>query len=365
MHRDVLRLSERFFRDYPKQEWGYEDVIVNNRSYAVNESVVMDKPFCKLMRFHRDGLSKKAPKVLFVSALSGHHATLSKDTFKEFLPDHDVYVTDWTDARLVPLSDGPFALQDYISYVIEFLNKLGSEVHVIALCQSGPAAVVAAAVMSEEDNTCRPASMTVMASPMNMRVNPGFLSKLATRLDVRVWKLANLHKVPRRYTGAGRLVYPGALQLISFMSMNIFTHFKAHMGYAAAMYYQDSQAADDHLEFYNEYFSMLDMPAEFCLETLDCIFTRNDVAENKMMYQGKLVNTSAIVDIPLLAMEGANDDMIREGQCTAVVDMCLELPESKKEKWIQPGVGHYGIFNGSIYRSEVAPKIKAFVAAST
>jgi len=353
MQSAVLKLSGRLFRDYPKQT-------VKGRNYAINEDVILDKPFCNLMRFHRDGLKKDAPKVLFVAALSGHHATLSKDTFREFLPDHDVYVTDWKDARSVPVEDGRFNLEDYISYVIEFLQTLGSGVNIIALCQSGPAALVASAVMSKSKDKCRPQSLVMMASPMDVRINPGFISKAADLFDMRLWKLANIHKVPKRHAGAGRLVYPGALQLSGFMSMNIRSHVAAHKEFASNIYHENNEEIEKHKDFYDEYYAMLDMPAEFCLETMERIFVNHDVAENRMTYKGEKVDFADIDDIPIYAIEGANDDMVLVGQCTAVTDFCTGLADKLKHKHVQEGVGHYGIFNGSIYKT----MIKKFITES-
>jgi len=355
-----LQLSQRFMRSYPKQAWDYEDVTVGDQSFAVNESTVVNKPFCELKRFKREGLDDDAPKVLFIAALSGHHATLSKATLQEFLADHDVYVTDWLDAKMVPVSKGLFGFEEYTGYVLEFLRTLGPGVNVIALCQSGPAALLATALMSEAKDPCRPRALALLASPIDMRVNPGFLTKYSERLNIRLWKLANLHKVPARYPGAGRLVYPGILQLSAFMSMNIGSHVKAHKTLAQDIFNGREKEIDKHKEFYDEYFAMLDMSAEFCLETIERIFRNHDLARNRMTYQGQPVDLGSIKDVRLLAIEGANDDMIREGQCNAAVNICSGLPKKLKQEHIQEGVGHYGIFNGSIYKEKVAPRIKKF-----
>jgi len=355
-----LQLSARFLRGYPKQDWNYQDIIVEGQSYAVNESTVDDRAFCKLKRFKREGLGEDAPKVLFIAALSGHHATLSKKTLEEFLPDHDVYITDWKDAKYVPASNGSFGFDDYTSYVLEFLRKLGPGVDVVALCQSGPAALVATALMSEMDDPCLPKSLVLLASPIDMRVNPGILTAYSKRINKRLWKLANLHKVPQGYPGAGRLVYPGILQLSAFVTMNIGSHFKAHKTFAKDVYKGKKQQISKHKEFYDEYFATLDMPAEFCFETIERIFIDHDLALNKMTYRGRSVDLTSIKNVKLMAIEGANDDMVREGQCTAAISLCSGIPKKSKSEYIQEGVGHYGIFNGSIYREKVAPRIKSF-----
>jgi len=357
-----LQLSARFLRSYPKQEWDYPDVMIGDQAYPVNESSVLKKPFCTLKRFKREGLDDKAPKVLFVAALSGHHATLSKATLQEFLPDHDVYMTDWQDAKMVPLSKGSFGFEDYTAYVLEFLKELGPDVNVIALCQSGPAVLLATALLSEAKDPRRPKSLALLASPIDMRVNPGFMTKYSERINMRLWKLAYLHKVPSKYPGAGRLVYPGILQLSAFMSMNMGSHLKAHKMFARDIFNGRKNEADKHKEFYDEYFAMLDMSAEFCVDTIERIFINHDLALNRMTYQGEAVDLASIKDVKLLAIEGANDDMIREGQCNAAVKLCTGLPRKLKQEYIQEGVGHYGIFNGSIYKDKVAPKIKKFFA---
>jgi poly(3-hydroxybutyrate) depolymerase len=358
----VLEVSASFLKPYPKQRWNYADVSVNNRSYPVSEELIVKKPFANLIRFRRNGLGKTAHKVLFISALSGHHATLSKDTFKEFLPDHDVYVADWTDARLVPFSEGSFSLEDYISYIIEFLQEIGAGTHLIALCQAGPPALVAAAVMSSAKDECRPKSLSMMASPMNIKVNPGLISKISDKVNIKMWSLYGLHKVPGRYLGAGRQVYPGALQLFGFMSANIRTHIDAHKQFLSDLYHGNTEAAEKHRVFYIEYFAMLDMPAEFVLETLERIFFNHEVAENRMTFRGDAVDFADITDIPLFALEGAKDDFVRLGQCVAILDTCSGLTSEMKKSYVQDNVGHYGIFNGSTYRNEIAPKVKDFIA---
>lgn len=361
----MLQTSVRLLDHYPKQDWVFEDIEVDGKSYAIDTEVELEMPFANLMKFTHDGLAEDAPKILFVSALSGHHATLSANTFHEFFPEHQVYACDWLDGKHVPLSEGRFGLEEYIEYVIAFLKHLGEDVHVIGLCQAGPAALVAAAVLSEQQDAAKPASLTLMASPMDIRINPGKINDVLNLINADTWGKIAVQTVPNGYPGAGRKVYPGMMQLANFMGANIKNHINAHVDFAKSVYHGDMEAAEKHRVFYDEYFAILDMPEEFCIETLEQVFINHNVANNEFVFQGKPVDFKNIVDIPLLAMEGQNDDMVRLGQCNAVVDICSELPDALKEKYVQEGVGHYGIFNGSTFRKTVAPKVKSFIQSST
>lgn len=360
----VLETGVQFLQSYPKQAWAYDDIKLNKKTYPINEDVIDEKPFCKLIRFRREGLPKNAPKVLFVAALSGHHATLTKETLIEFLPDHEVFVTDWSDARYVPKEEGRFGLQEYCTYLIEFLELLSNDVHLIGLCQAGVPTLICSAIMSAGNNPSKPKSLSLLASPMDISVNPGMMNKVKDYMNVSMWKLYGIHKVPSRFPGAGRRVYPGILQLSNFMSMNIKTHVQKHKQYAKDIFHENIEAVEKHRNFYNEYFATLDMTEEFCVETLQAIFINNDLAEGNFLYQGQQVDCSKISDIPMLAIEGENDDMVRLGQCTAAIDKCTKLPNKMKQKYVQKGVGHYGVFNGSIFKAEIAPKIKKFIRDS-
>jgi poly(3-hydroxybutyrate) depolymerase len=276
-----------------------------------------------------------------------------------------VYVTDWLDGKNVPLEAGPFDLQEYIKSVIRFLTVIGPGVNVIGLCQAGPPVLVATASMEHENNPCRPRSVTLMASPMNMQMNPGLISKLSKFLKPEYWAMFGVYKVPSNYKGAGRLVFPGIVQLGNFMSMNLKSHLNAHIQLSKDVYLDNTEAVAAHKKFYNEYFATLDMPAEFCLETLERIFINNELAEGCFTFDSKLVDLGVIIDTPILAMEGANDDMVRPQQCNSAIDMLPNLAAEKKHAYVQQGVGHYGIFNGSIYREQVAPKVKTFIAEAS
>lgn len=362
MQSAFLDTGIRLLQHYPKQGWNYRDVKIKSRSYPVEETIVLEKPFCKLMKFTRKGLPKTAPKVLFIAALSGHHATLSRETFEEFLPEHEVYVTDWTDARMVPIEEGRFGFEEYVSYVIEFLETIGPGTHIIGLCQAGIPGLVAAAVMSAENSPNRPASMSFLGSPMDIRVNPGLVSKISSLLNPAVLCMAAIHRVPVRYPGKGRLVYPGILQLGNFVTMSFKSHIESHVRYFKCIYQGDFENADRIRDFYDEYFSILDSTAEFYIETLERVFLDQQLPKGLMSHQGKLVDCGTIKDIPLFTVEGAKDNMVMLGQCSVAADFCPNLPESLKDSYVQHGVGHYGVFSGRLYREGVAPRVKDFIA---
>ena len=356
-----LETSIRILRHYPKRGWGYPDVKIGKRSYPVIETVVEEKPFCKLMKFARSGLPKDAPKVLFVAAVSGHHATLSRETFGEFLPDHEVYVTDWTDAKMVPLKEGRFGFEEYIGYVIDFMKKIGPDTHMVCLCQAGPPGMAAAAILSEENSDCKPRSISLLASPMDIRVNPNLLSKVSALANSHMLSAVAIYRVPMRFPGRGRLVYPGMVQLGNFMSLSLRSHIESHFQFARDVYHGNFEDAEKFRDFYDEYFSVLDSTAEFYIETLEKVFIDQTLPTGLLTYKGQKVDCAAITDIPLFTVEGAKDNMVSIGQCQAAADFCVNLPDKFKEVLVQDGVGHYGIFSGSRFRAHIAPAIKDFI----
>ncbi|MDN5938186.1 MAG: polyhydroxyalkanoate depolymerase [Salinisphaera sp.] len=358
----LFESTARLIKSYPKRDWAFPDVIIDGEDYPVRKTTTLRKPFANLLRFKRVDLPDDAPKVLFLAALSGHHATLSKETYEQFLPDHEVFVSDWLDARQVPLAEGPFGFDEYVSYVIEFLETLGPQTHVFAICQAAVPALVAAAVMSRDGNPCRPHSLAMMAGPVDIRVNPNGLLQRAQRLDLNQIKKAAIYKVPSRFPGAGRRVYPGAVQLMGFMSMNVRLHLSKHLQFFKDVVLGREEQADRHRAFYDEYFSLLDTAAEFYLETLERVFIDQQLPKGTMRYQGDLVRCSDITDIPMLTLEGAEDDMVSVGQTAAALDLAANLPAKLKTAYVQKHVGHYGIFQGRYYRNETAPRVKRFIA---
>jgi poly(3-hydroxybutyrate) depolymerase len=299
---------------------------------------------------------------LFVAAMSGHHATLSRETFGEFLPEHEVYVTDWTDAKMVPLKEGRFGFEEYIAYVVDFLKAIGPGTHLVGLCQAGVPGLAAAAILSEENSDCRPASMTFMASPMDITVNPGLLAKLSGMISRNLVSSVAIFRVPVRYPGRGRLVYPGMVQLGNFMSLGIRAHIESHFQFAKDMYQGNFESAEKFRDFYDEYFSVLDSTAEFYIETLEKVFIDQTLPKGLLTFAGKKVDCASIKDVPIFTVEGMKDNMVNQGQCQAAATFCTNLPEDMKEYYGQEGVGHYGVFSGSKFRAGIAPKVKDFIA---
>lgn len=358
----LFESAARLIKSYPKQAWAYPDVVAHGKSRPVRKTTMLRKPFCRLLRFKRVGLPADAPKVLFVAAISGHHATLSRETYQAFLPDHEVFVTDWQDARNVPIEDGRFGLDEYVDYLVEFLETLGPNVHVFAICQAAVPALVAASVLSRDTHPCRPRSLSMMAGPIDIRVNANGLLQRAQRLNLKQLKAAAIYRVPSRFPGAGRKVYPGALQIMGFMSMNVGLHLGKHIQFFRDVAAGRDEEANKHREFYDEYFSVLDTTAEFYLETLERVFIDQQLPKGLMRHHGARVDLADITDIPLFTMEGADDDMVSVGQTSVALELCRNVPDKMKEAYVQPGVGHYGIFKGKRYREETAPQAKAFIA---
>ncbi|MEH6579933.1 MAG: polyhydroxyalkanoate depolymerase [Amphritea sp.] len=359
-----LESGYRLLKGYSKPEYSLDKTIIDGKEVTVTKETIVDAPFGDLIRFKRDG-SDQAPKVLFVAAMSGHYATLGQATYKEFLPDYDVYVTDWKNARDVPLSEGKFGFEEYVAYLIEFLEKMGPNTHVVGICQAAVPALVAAGVMAQEKNPSRPKSLTLMAGPIDIRVNPQkMIDTLSKYVSLDTFKLA-LQTVPKGYKGAGRKVYPGATQIGAFLSMNVKDHVKKHIQFFVDVFKDKGPEAEKHRQFYDEYMATLDGAGEFFIETLERVFFEFHLPEGKMMYKGKLVDCTKITDIALFTIEGEDDDMCLIGNTEAAHTICSNLPDELRQRHLQSGVGHYGVFNGSKYRSEIAPRIKEFMQKHT
>lgn len=351
----------RLIKPYPKQAFNYAPITVPGQPepLAVDEEVVLRKPFCALRRFST-ALTKDAPKVLFVAAMSGHHATLSKETYQAFLPGFDVYVTDWVDARLVALQEGHFDFDDYVGYLIDFLQHLGPHVHLVGLCQAAVPALCAAALMAEDKDQCRPATLSLLAGPIDVRIKPNALIQRSQRLPQAIMKM-HIHTVPKGYPGVGRKVYPGYMQLMGFVSLNLRNHVRKHVQFFKDVASDKLSAAEKHRAFYDEYNAMMDSTAEFYLQTLERVFFDQQLAKGTMRYRGRPVHPAAIRDIALLTLEGENDDMVATGVTEAAQRLCAKLPDTLREHRVEPGVGHYGIFNGTIYRTRIAPRMMDFM----
>jgi poly(3-hydroxybutyrate) depolymerase len=363
-------LTASLTRRYFKPEWGIDEVSVNGRPVAVREETVWRSPWVRLRRFSRDrdalveaGAVATAPPVLIAAPLSGHYATLLRGTVRAFLRDHDVYVTDWANARDVSILEGRFDLHDYIDAIIDVLGEIGRRTHVVAVCQPGPAVMAAASLMAERGDPLRPASLTLIGSPIDARLSPTVTNRLAEERPF-TWFASNMiYTVPPPYAGALRRVYPGFVQLYSFLSMNAEAHQNAHWRYFKDLVKGDGDSADKHREFYDEYLSVLDLPEEFYLQTVDEVFQRYLLPKGEMIHRGARVDPAAIVDIGLMTVEGENDDISGVGQTQAAHDLCVNLPEARRELLVQPEVGHYGVFNGRRFVDEIYPRIEAFIAA--
>ncbi len=357
----ALESTRRLIKHYPKKGFEFGHVEIDGESVEIHERIMRKKPFCNFIHFERDGC-EEAPKVLFVAALSGHHASLSRETLRAFLPDHDVYVTDWIDAKQVPLAAGRFGFEEYVAYVIEFIEMLGPSVHVVGLCQAAVPALVAAAVMAQRDNAARPRTLSLIAGPVDITANHNRITRHADKLNLELMRVLMVQKVPKGYPGEGRVVYPGYFQLGGFMTMNLTAHIEAHWQFFKDVARGDVEAADKHRDFYDDYFSIMDGTAEFFVETLERVFLDQHLPKGVMRFEGETVDCGAIRDIALLTIEGAKDDMVALGVTEAAHELCTSLPQQLREHYIQQGVGHYGVFSGSRYRDEVAPRIKSFIA---
>jgi poly(3-hydroxybutyrate) depolymerase len=357
-------LFERTTRRYVKPEFKYDPVRVGSEFVAIQEKIVWQKPFCNLIQFER-GPSQKfknQPKLLIVSPMSGHYATLLRGTVEPFLATHNVYITDWVDARTVPLVQGKFDLDDYIDYVMEICRHIGPDVHVMAVCQPAVPVTAATALMEADNDPCTPSSIILMGGPIDTRRSPTAVNLLAEKRGMAWFKKNCIVKVPGTYPGFWREVYPGFLQLSGFMAMNIDRHMNAHWDMYNHLVDGDGDSAEKHREFYDEYMAVMDLTAEFYLQTVDTVFVRHALPKGTMMHRDKPVDMKAFRRCAIMAIEGERDDISGVGQTLAALDLTPNLPQSKKLYHLQQGVGHYGVFNGSRYRKDIAPSIAAFIA---
>ena len=358
----ACELFERATRRYGKPAFNLPETTVDGAQVPVTERVVWRKPFCDLLHFDRalPKARKADPTILVVAPMSGHYATLLRGTVEALLPHAEVYITDWTDARAVPLADGTFDLDDYVDYVIDMIHHLGPSTHVVAVCQPSVPVLAAAAVMARRDDPMQPASMTLMGGPIDTRINPTAVNQLAQDKPLEWFRRNVIMSVPWPNPGFMRQVYPGFLQLSGFMSMNLDRHLSAHQEFFQHLVEGDGDNADKHREFYDEYMAVMDLTAEFYLQTVDTVFIKHSLPRGTMMHRDEPVDPSLIRKTALLTVEGENDDISGVGQTGAAHLLCENLPDSMRGHYVQPGVGHYGVFNGSRFRREIAPRIVAF-----
>lgn len=359
----TYELAHRLGKDYEKPAWGLDTGIVNNETVAVTESTVLAKPFCDLVHFSRtlEPGHTADPKVLLVAPLSGHHATLLRDTVRSLLPQHEVYITDWVDARMIPVSEGPFHLNDYVRYVQEFIRFLGPDVHVISVCQPTVPVLAAISLMASNQDPCLPRSMVMMGGPIDTRQSPTQVNRLAETKPFSWFENNLIHRVPARFDGMGRLVYPGFLQHAGFMAMNPDRHMKSHYDFYLHLLKGDGDDAEYHRRFYDEYNAVLDMPAEFYLDTIKTVFQERSLPMGTWEIDGQLVKPADITSVALLTIEGELDDISGEGQTHAAHTLCSGINPSQKEQYTAPECGHYGIFSGRRWRNTICPKITEFI----
>jgi poly(3-hydroxybutyrate) depolymerase len=339
-------------------------VTVGAEHIPVHITTVWERPFCRLLHFERAfarAPRRPQPKLLIVAPMSGHYPTLLRGTVDTFLPNHDVYLTEWADARMVPMADGRFDLDDYIDYIISMLRVLGGDVHVVAVCQPSVPVMAAISMMEADKDPYVPHSMVLMGGPIDTRINSNAVNKLAENRGIDWFRNHVITKVPFPHPGFMRDVYPGFLQLHGFMSMNIDRHLEAHRNLFKHLVQGDGDSAQKHREFYDEYLAVMDLAAEFYLQTVDTVFIRHALPKGEMTHRGRRIDPSQIKRVALLTVEGEHDDISAVGQTEASHVLCVNIPAEDKAHYLQPGVGHYGVFNGSRFRSEIAPRISDFV----
>jgi poly(3-hydroxybutyrate) depolymerase len=356
----MLELLSRFRLTHDRPPFGIDRVRVENRDVPVTEEVVCDLPFGRLLRFRRD-IDMVQPRVLVTAPLSGHFATLLAGTVRTLLRDHDVYITDWKNARDVPRDAGDFGVEDYVAYVIRFLEEIGPGGHVLAVCQPCVQTLAAVAVMSEDGNPATPLSMTLMAGPVDVRESPTKVNELANEKPIDWFQRNVIATVPSRHPGSGRRVYPGFVQLTAFVAMNMQRHLSQHRKMYDHLAAGETEEAAKIKEFYDEYFAVLDLSAEFYLETIDRVFQKAELATGDFTYRGRRVNPGAIRRTALLTVEGGRDDICGLGQTAAAHDLCSALRPHLKRHHLQANVGHYGVFNGRKWENEIYPVVRNLI----
>ena len=364
----TAKIFERLTRRYDKPVFGLASASVDGKMVPLAERVIWQRPFCNLLHFEKQWDSAPAEpqqKLLLVAPMSGHHATLLRGTVEAFLPFYDVYITDWVDARSVPMRLGPFDLDDYIDYLTAICAVLSKErdgrlLHTIGVCQPAVPLIAAVALMEAARSPHVPESMVLMGGPIDSRRSPTKVNLLAQERGSAWFERNCICHVPFGYPGAGREVYPGFLQLTGFMAMNIDRHVTAHLEFFDHLVKGDGDSARKHREFYDEYRAVMDLPAEFYLQTVDTVFVRHALPDGQMKHHGKPVDLRAISGPGLLTVEGENDDISGLGQTAAAIDLCSAIPPSRKAHYEQSKVGHYGVFNGSRFRNEIVPRIREF-----
>lgn len=359
-----FELFDRVTRSYDKPEFGITETQIDGKPIKIKQETIAKNTFCNLLHFKKEG-KHDLPKMLVVAPLSGHYATLLRGTVQGLLPHFDVYITDWVNARDVAVDEGFFTFDDFVRYTINYMKKLGPNLNVMAVCQPSVPVSAAVAMMSKAKDECVPDSMILMGGPIDTRKNPTEVNDYAADRTIKWFESNVISKVPLNYKGAGRSVYPGFMQLCGFIAMNMETHMEAHWDYFNHLVEGDGDSADSHKKFYNEYLSVMDMPAEFYLETVNLVFKKHLLPRGKLVVDGESVNLADIDKTALLCIEGEKDDISGRGQTKAAIGLCSSIPDNRKKYHLQKNVGHYGIFNGRRYRESVVPTIAEFVNNSS
>jgi poly(3-hydroxybutyrate) depolymerase len=360
----ACEVFENLTRRYGKPEFDIKTVQVGGQEVAVNEEVVLAKPFCNLLHFARDdtgGTTRNDPKVLIIAPLSGHYATLLRGTVVSMLPEHDVYITDWADARDVPLTAGQFDFHDFVDYIIDFVRFIGPNTHIMGVCQPAVPALAATALLAARDDDCQPASLVLMGGPIDTRRNPTTVNDLAAHKSLDWFENNVIMTVPFPHPGFMRPVYPGFMQLTGFMTMNLERHMHAHVELFNNLVKGDCDSVRQHQTFYEEYLSVMDLTAEFYLQTVQLVFQEHRLPNRKLSHGDERVDCTAIRKTALMTIEGERDDICGLGQTEAAHDLCTSIPHDEKVHYVQQGVGHYGVFNGTRWRTEIQPRIREFI----
>ncbi|MGP8121998.1 MAG: polyhydroxyalkanoate depolymerase [Xanthobacteraceae bacterium] len=356
----ALELISRSSLTYARPDYGIQPVRVGNRSYDVVEEVPFATAFGSLLHFRKVDAPEQ-PRVLLVAPMSGHFATLLRNTVQTLLQDHDVYITEWHNPRDIPLDAGDFTLADYTDHLITFLDQLGRGAHLVAICQPSVSALAAAALMSEDNHPARPASLTLMAGPIDTRVQPTKVNEFAKSKSLRWFEQNMINTVPFQCAGAFRKVYPGFVQVTAFVSMNLERHLRSHLDLLEHLAKGESEKAEAIKTFYDEYFAVMDLPGAFYIETIRDVFQEHLLPQGKLMHRGRVVNPAAVSRMGLLTVEGEKDDICSIGQTVAAQDLCTSVRQYRKMHHMQAGVGHYGVFSGRRWNTEIYPLLRDFI----
>ncbi|MEQ1714784.1 MAG: polyhydroxyalkanoate depolymerase [Hyphomicrobium sp.] len=362
--RAACEVFENVTRRYGKPEFAIKTVQIDGLTVPIKEESVLLKPFCNLMHFQRDDAvtgKRNDPKVLMVAPMSGHYATLLRGTVEAMLPEHDVYITDWADARDIPVAMGRFDFDDYIDYIADFVRFIGPNTHVIAVCQPAVPALISTAIMAARGDDIQPASLVLMGGPIDTRRNPTKVNELAGARSIDWFESNVVSTVPFPHAGVMRPVYPGFMQLTGFMTMNLERHMNAHVDLFNDLVKGDCDSVKQHQDFYEEYMAVMDLTAEFYLQTVKTVFQDHSLPDRTLYHRNMHVDCSAIRNTALMTVEGERDDICGLGQTEAAHDLCSSLPAEMKVHYVQPGVGHYGVFNGTRWRTEIQPRIREFI----